>query len=191
MTSAIRMAGWGRIADGALVTWTVAEGRKGRRWREVVSRHDGGVEHALLLETAPGGRFSHLELARADGLWTFHPEADGTLHGNHVGPDGPGVRHFAGRPFGPDDAVIVEGSPLSLAAIAWRWSGTGSDAEPSERTVAGVVIGADGQLRELPDVRIERQAPRRWRVGEGSAFEIDGLGLPVLDDGEIRPLELG
>ena len=38
----------------------------------------------LLLETDPDGRFSHLELARADGLWTFHPEADGTLHGNHV-----------------------------------------------------------------------------------------------------------
>ena len=61
----------------------MSEGRKGRRWREVVARGPD-VVHALLLETDPDGRFSHLELARADGLWTFHPEGDGTLHGNHV-----------------------------------------------------------------------------------------------------------
>ena len=83
MTGPTRAAGWGRGPDGTVVTWTVAEGRKGRRWREVVARGTD-VVHALLLETDPNGRFSHLELARADGLWTFHPEPDGTIHGNHV-----------------------------------------------------------------------------------------------------------
>ncbi len=34
MTAPTRRAGGGRAIDGALVTWTVAEGRKGRRWRE-------------------------------------------------------------------------------------------------------------------------------------------------------------
>ena len=117
MTGPTRAAGWGRGPDATVVTWTVAEGRKGRRWREVVAR-GADVVHSLLLETDPNGRFSHLELARADGLWTFHPEVDGTLHGNHVGSDS-GVQHIAGRPFAPDDAMIVEGSPISLAAIAW------------------------------------------------------------------------
>ena len=97
MSDPTRKAGWGTASDGSLVTWTVSEGRRGRRWREVIAR-DGAVVHALLLETDPDGRFSHMELARADGLWTFHPEADGTLHGNHVG-SGSGVGHIAGRPF--------------------------------------------------------------------------------------------
>ena len=73
MTEPTRAAGWGTgPEDGTVVTWTVAEGRKGRRWREVVARGPD-VLHALLLETDPNGRFSHLELARADGL----PRRDG------------------------------------------------------------------------------------------------------------------
>ena len=183
MTGPTRVAGWGRGPDGAVVTWTVAEGRKGRRWREVVAR-GADVVHALLLETDPNGRFSHLELALADGLWTFHPEADGTLHGNHVAATA-GVRHIAGRPFAPDDALIVEGSPVSLAAIAW-----GHAAGALVRPVAGVVIGAGGILVEQPEVTIERVTATRWQVGEGSPIEIDEAGLPVLDDGETLPLEV-
>lgn len=183
MTGPTRVAGWGRGPDGTVVTWTVAEGRKGRRWREVVAR---GVDvvHALLIETDPNGRFSHLELALAGGLWTFHPEPDGTLHGNHVAATA-GVRHIAGRPFAPDDALIVDGSPVSLAAIAW-----GHAAGALVRPVAGVVIGADGTLVEQPEIRIERLTATRWQVGEGSPIEIDEAGLPVLDDGETWPLEV-
>jgi hypothetical protein len=183
MTGPTRVAGWGRGADGTVVTWTVAEGGKGRRWREVVAR---GVDvvHALLLETDPNGRFRHLELACADSLWTFHPEPDGTLHGNHVAATG-GVRHIAGRPFAPDDALIVEGSPISLAAIAW-----GHAAGALVRPVAGVVIGADGTLTERPEIRIERLSATRWQVGERSQIEIDEAGLPVLDGGETWPLEV-
>ncbi len=184
MTGPTRVAGWGRGQDGTVVTWTVAEGREGRRWREVVARGED-VVHALLLETDPGGRFSHLELARADGLWTFHPEPDGTLHGNHVTATA-GVRHIAGRPFGPDDALLVAGSPVSLAAIAWRHATTDTGLFP----VAGVVIGADGTLAERPEIRIERLSATRWQVGEGSPVEIDEAGLPVLDGGETWPLEL-
>lgn len=183
MTAPTRVAGWGNGPDGTVVTWTVAEGRKGRRWREVVAR-GADVVHALLLETDPNGRFSHLELAVADGLWTFHPEPDGTLHGNHVAATA-GVRHIAGRPFAPDDALIVEGSPVSLAAIAW-----GHAAGALVRPVAGIVIGADGMLVELPEVPVERLTATRWQVGEGSPIEIDEAGLPVLDDGETWPLEV-
>jgi hypothetical protein len=187
MSPPTRTAGWGFAADGSEVTWTVAEGRRGRRWREVVSR-DGTVVHALLLETDPAGQFSHLELARADGLWTFHPEPDGTLHGNHVGRDAASVRHVVGWSFAPDDALLVEGSPISRAAVAWRRAGSlevGATAE-----VAAVVIGLEGSLAKLPGLRIERSSPTGWRVGDADPFELDAAGLPVLDGGATRPLEL-
>ncbi len=187
MTARTRVAGWGHLADGSVVTWTVADGRKGRRWREVVTR-DATAVHALMLETDPAGRFSHLELARADGLWTFHPELDGTLHGNHVRGGEPGVRHVTGWSFTPDDALIVEGSPISLAAVAWRRaSGT---TEGAVEDVAGVVIRAGGELTRVPHIRVERLSRTRWRVGEGSPFEVDEAGLPVLPDGKTQRLEL-
>ena len=184
MTGPTRVAGWGRGADGTVITWTVAEGRKGRRWREVVAR-GAHVVHALLLETDPDARFSHLELARADGLWTFHPEPDGTLHGNHVTASS-GVRHVIGWPFGADDALLIEGSPVSLAAIAWRHATAGEDA----RAVAAVVIGTDGTLHEPADIRIERATSTRWLIGSSGEIEIDETGLPALDGGETWPLEL-
>ena len=188
MSAPTRVAGWGRVPDGSVVTWTVAEGRRGRRWREVVAR-DGATVHGLLLETDPDGRFSHLELARADGLWTFHPEPDGTLHGNHVRPGEPGVRHVAGWPFAADDAVIVEGSAVGLAAVAWRWLATVREGATID--VAGVVIAVDGGLAQRPAIRLERLSPTRWLVGGWAAFDVDDAGLPILDGGSTGPLELG
>jgi len=182
----MRVAGRGSFADGSTVTWVIADGRRGRRWREVVARDDT-VVHALLLETDPAGRFSHLELARADGLWTLHPESDGTLHGNHVGGADPDVRHIVGYPFAPDDAVVVEGSPVSLAALAWGRAPT--TIEGGVHGVAGVLIGADGRIELADALRIERVSRTRWRIGEAEPFEIDDAGLPILVDGSIRPLE--
>lgn len=187
MTAPIRVAGWGVDADGSAVTWTVAGGRKGRRWREVVTR-DATVVHALLLETDPDRRFNHMELARADGLWTFHPEPDGTLHGNHVGRGETGVRHIVGWAFAADDVVMVEGSPFSLAAVAWQLASSMREGETAE--VAGVVIRSDGELAQVPAIRVERLSPTRWRVGEGNPFDLDDAGLPILEGGETRPLEL-
>src|SRR3954465_8975806 len=123
MTGPIRVAGWGRRDDGATVTWAGAEGRRARRWREGGAPGES-VHHSLLLETGSDGQFSHLELARAGGLWTFHPEGDGTLHGNAVERGRGRVRHVVGWAFGADDAVLVEGSRLSVAAIAWHESAT-------------------------------------------------------------------
>ena len=187
MTGPTRVAGWGVTADGSEVTWTIAEGRRGRRWREVLSRA-GAVEHALLLETAPDGRFSHLELARADGLWTFHPEADGTLHGNHVGRGEVDVRHVAGWPFGPDDVIMIEDSLVGPAAIAW--SRAASLPVGSRQMVAAVVIAGDGALEPVPALQVERLSATGWRVGSASPFELDAAGLPVLAGGSRRPLEV-
>jgi len=187
MTAWTRIAGWGVLADGSEVTWTVADGRKGRRWREVVTRGTA-VIHALLLESDRERRFSHLELARPDGLWTFHPELDGMLHGNHVGRGEMEVRHVVGWPFGSDHELIVEGSPVSLAALAWRRASSVADGVAVD--VAGVVIRLGGDLDQAATVRIERLSRMRWRVGEGDPFEVDDEGLPLLHDGETRALEL-
>ena len=186
MSALTRLAGSGRTADDAVVTWTVADGRKGRRWREVVTQGDH-VVHSLLLETDIDRRFSHLELARVDGLWTLHPEADGTLHGNHVGREAPGIRHVSGLPFGRDDVVIVDGSPLSQAALVWGLAG--SIDEGGYGSVHGVRIEPDGGLDRVVRIRVERSSRMTWRVGEGSPFDIDEAGLPVFRDGKTWPLE--
>ena len=47
-------AGSARLADGARLDWSVADGRRGRRWRAVATV-DGHVTHALLLEVGLDG----------------------------------------------------------------------------------------------------------------------------------------
>jgi hypothetical protein len=188
MTKPTRLAGWGSAADGSIVTWTVSEGGRGRRWREVVGRGDL-VVHALLYETDTGGRFSHLELARADGLWTFHPEGDGTLHGNHVDRSEAGVRHIEGWPFGVDDVLVIEGSPVGLAAVVHRWSASLSVG--GSVVVGGVVVGRDGGLRRDEAVAIERVSAGSWRVSDGPLIEVTETGVPALPDGRQHALEVG
>ncbi len=97
MPGPLRFGGRGQGADGAAVVWSVAEGSKGRRWREV-RNVGGGVASSLLLETDAAGRFSHLELSTPSGLLTLHPEPDGTLHGHAIVSDG--VEHVEGLAVG-------------------------------------------------------------------------------------------
>ncbi len=158
----LRRAGQGRADDGSVVTWTVAEGRRGLRWREVVTTGEG-IRSSLLLELDPDGRFSHLELATAAGLLTLHPEGDGTLHGNRVVSGG--VEHVVGVPWDPETAVVVEGSVASRAAAS------------VERPPNGyLVIGLDLSLRPSS--------------GSIDAGPVDASGLPVLSGGRSWPLEL-
>lgn len=163
----VRRGGRADLGDRAVVTWTVADGSKGRRWREVVVR-DGAIVHSLLLETFPDGRFAHLELSTPAGLLTLHPEGDGTLHGNAVTADG--VRHVVGLPWPTGAVVLVEGSIVARAAAA---------------------VGADG-LTSLPAVVVSPELTLasgmvdRQSIGEG----LDAEGLPWLDEGASWPLEL-
>ncbi len=154
------------------MTWTVAEGRKGRRWREVVTR-DRVIRSSLLYETGPDGRFAHLELATPNGLLTLHPEADGTLHGNAV--TASGVRHVVGFPFASQGVVVVDGSVVALAAAAFdlgrRSAADGTDVE-------AVTVRSDLSLaaERLP-----------IRAFSGAA---DTDGAPILATGDSWPLEL-
>ena len=165
MTDWLRRAGTGRDADGGWVTWSVAEGRRGRRWREVVVA-DGGVRSSLLLELDADGRFSHLELSTAAGLLTLHPEEDGTLHGNAVTADG--VRHVAEWLWERDRAIWLRGSAICLAA-GRRPDGT--------RAVTWMDIDLDLRLEAVALV----MRPDWSRVDSG--------GLPLLDEGRTWPLE--
>jgi hypothetical protein len=159
----LRRAGRGRLPDGSTVIWSVSQGSRGRRWREIRRTADGVLITSLLLETNPDGRFAHIELSTAAGLLTLHPEADGTLHGNVV--TTLGIRHVVGLPWTPGSVVLVEGSVLASAAAM--------------RTLVG--NAADGVRITLElDVVVTREAV---------SLEVDEDGLPVLDDGAAWPLE--
>lgn len=125
MTDWLRRAGRGLDRTRATITWSIAEGQRGRRWREVRSR-DGQIVSSLLLETDPQRRFSHLELSTAAGLLTLHPEGDGTLHGNTV--TSKGVGHLRGLPWAAEGVLIVAGSVVTAAAV--RWGGPLGGPEP-------------------------------------------------------------
>jgi len=166
MTGPVRLAGSVRRADGAVVTWTLAEGRKGRRSREVVSDEAGSVRWSLLYETDPRGRFAHLELASAGGLATLHPEGDGTLHGNVVEPSG-GVRHVVGEPFADGTALLVEGSLLAGAAAA-----------------RAAAVGDPAVVLDPVTMALTRRAVRT-----GDLTPIDADGAPSEPAGRTWPLE--
>jgi hypothetical protein len=163
----VRRAGCAELGDGATATWTLSEGTKGRRWREVVVR-DGAIVHSLLLETFPDGRFAHLELSTPAGLLTLHPEGDGTLHGNAV--TAGGVRHVVGLPWPTGSVVLVEGSVVARAAATLGAAGSGS--------VPTVVIRRD--------LTLAPGALDRRSIEEA----VDVEALPRLDHGASWPLEL-
>jgi len=161
----LRRAGAGTAPDGSTVVCSVAEGRRGRRWREVV-RTGEGIRSSMLLELDPDSRFSHLELSTAAGLLTLHPEGDGTLHGNAV--TSAGIVHMVGLPWQPDVAIWLDGSGINVAA-ARRADGT----------------FASDVLRIGLDLQLTREA---IRLDPGT---VDGEGLPVLGRGTTWPLVEG
>ena len=183
MTAHLRVGGRGQGTDGAAVIWSVAEGNRGRRWREV--RNAGhAVASSLLLETDPAGRFVHLELATPSGLLTLHPEADGALHGHAIVSDG--VEHVAGLAWDADGVALLEGSTVCrLAAVAGL---ADTIAAGSSRGRLAIVIPATLWL-EVKPIRIERVDEMTWRFGVEDPFVVDRDGLPVLRGGEIWPLE--
>jgi hypothetical protein len=183
------------VAGGASITWTVAEGHRGRRWRELILVGGGrsGIRHSLLLETDPDGRFSHLELSTEAGLLTLHPEGDGTLHGNAIVDhreaglrDATGVEHVRGLAWPVDGIALVDGSLVSqlagIRALRERVEVTESRAHPAVWIPSTLWI-------EVKPVHVERIDERRWRFGDSGIVEVDDEGLPVSPDGALWPLE--
>lgn len=112
----LRRAGRLDAGGGETLLWSVAEGRRGRRWRSLRLAADGAMVADLLLEVDPAGRWARLELATAAGILTLHPEPDGqSIHGNVITPAG--LRHLA-LGWGTDHRLVVEGEPVVACALA-------------------------------------------------------------------------
>lgn len=184
MSALVRRAGRGEDASGALVVWSVAEGRRGRRWREVRSAQGRGVLGSLLLETDPVGRVNHIEFGTAAGLLTLHPEDDGTLHGNAVTPEG--IEHVAGLRWPMDALLLVEGSTVAAAAAAYALRSTIAAGESASRAAVFVDLGL---AVRTADVRIDRPGEDTWRLGSTGEIAIDDDGLPLLAGARIWSLE--
>ncbi len=179
----LRRAGHGVGPDGTGVTWSVAEGRRGRRWREVRVR-DGAVISSLLLELEPDGRFSHMELSTAAGLLTLHPETDGTLHGNSIVADG--VRHVAGLAWSPEGVVLLDGSAIARAAAVARIAGSLGPGASAE--IEALIIGLDLAL-DRRRCRVARTAEGSWVFEGQDPLEVAEDGMPRLPMAADWPLE--
>ena len=161
----------------------MAEGRRGRRWREAIVA-SGGLRHSLLFETTPDGRFSHLELSTPAGLLTLHPETDGTLHGNVI--ETGGIRHVVGLPWDAGGVVDVEGSAIAGAACARLLAG---DIDPGGSARRAVLRITGELLITTGPAIVERPDEETWRIAGGAPCRVDAAGLPVLPDAESWPLE--
>jgi len=183
----VRRGGRGTLPDGAQLTWSLAEGGRGRRWRASRLR-DGRLEGTILLEIDAAGRPARLELGTADGLLTLHPDREKLeLHGNVVTPAG--IRHLR-LDWSPAHELVVDGFPVVLLAAVRRLDAVIPVGQTAER--AAVIV--DSGLRcHVATIRLSRLDERRWRAeGEGSAIgvEIDADGAPAgLDESADWPLE--
>jgi hypothetical protein len=188
---AVRVAGSARLDDGSIVTWVLAEGGRGRRWRAISMGPDGRFALALLLEVDTGGRPTRLELAGADALLTLHPSDDGLrLHGNVVRPAG--IEHVD-LPWSPDHMLVAAGSPITAAAAASWLEGRVGVGEGE--TVPAVEVRQQLQVRPAT-WRVARVGERRWRLvaadgGADMTVDLDDSGVPAAFAGDRTwPLEL-
>jgi hypothetical protein len=169
----LRLGGRVGLPSGEVVVWSVADGRRGRRWRESVAR-DGVQLRAILFETDRSGRVERLEISSPTGLLTLHPDADGsTLHGNVVTPDG--IRHLT-FPWGTRDSLFVVGSPAAAAIALGRLAET-------------VAIGATARVATIRiDTRLE-PSPWAWdvsRVDERTWHLVEVSDAPAPEERTVR-----
>lgn len=187
----LRLGGRVGLPSGEVVVWSVADGRRGRRWRESATR-DGVLVWASLFETDRSGQVGRLEIASAAGLLTLHPDADGsTLHGNVVTPDG--IRHLTFA-WGAGGALFVVGSPAAAAIALGRLAQTA----PVGATERVSTIRIDSLLAPRPGAwDVSRVDERTWRLVEVSdapspeerTVRLDEDGLVELPGGDRWRLE--
>ena len=134
-----RRAGTGRLPGGRRLTWTVADGRRGRRWRSVTTGDDGRLVQALLLETGAAGEIMRLEIA-APGRPADPPSGTGSHDAARQ--RGPAVGHRA------RGAPVVPGARPARGRIADHRGGGCILAGPSRRgRGGGPVPGGRGGRR--------------------------------------------
>jgi len=170
-----RRAGTAALADGGEVVWSVADGRRGRRWR-AITRRAGTISSAVLLEVGADGRPARLEVATTAGLLTLHPETTGSLHGNAVTAEG--VRHLA---LGWSDEHELEVEPLAIAAAVTARR-LGRTVPVGEGTVVPVVTIDPDLVVGEGTRRYVRLDATTWRIeldNDTRTVAVDDRGLPV------------
>jgi hypothetical protein len=178
----------GRLVDehGAVITWSVAEGGRGRRWRWSATDPRGRFIAAHTLELDPEGRFAGLESAAGTGLLTLHRESDGSLHGNRV--TSRGIDHLV-IPAPAPPLVILGSGPLGLGALAAAGHLT------ADARIDLVEILDDLGVR-VAGCRVERPDDRTWELRSDRAawrVRLDDDGLPAgggAGTSESWPLEI-
>ena len=180
-----RVAARERDARNRDVVWTAADGRNGRRWRELTT--DGAsLVRSLLLETDSQGGWIRLEVSGPDGLLTLHPEGD-AIHGNVAAKTG--VRHLSLGKLKPA-RVDVPGSLVTEAALCWSLT---RQVRVGERRTVAVVSVPDLASVALSEVTVERRTTATWELFDGDRrrlVELDDDGLPVAHVGADHwPLE--
>lgn len=197
MAESVRRAGEGRLSSGETVTWTIADGTRGQRWREALVS-DGRLVRSVLVEVGVDGSIGRLEVASAAGLLTVHPAADAaTLHGNVVSFGG--IRHLT-LGWSGAHRLVVDRSP-AMAAIAL--AGLAPDPVPTGSTRRLPVVWIGDDLRPAPaDLIVTRREDGSWDLEIDDAtgcrripvpgpgpFSVGPLGLPVLSESSVWPLE--
>ncbi len=187
----VRQAGTGRLPGGRRLTWTIADGTRGRRWRTITTTADGRLLEALLLETTRAGAVAKLELATPAGLLTLHPEATGSmLHGNVVRPSG--IDHVA-LPWSDEHILLAGASPVTGAVAATALTARVGIGEGT--SVPAVDVGGRLVVRGAT-WRVARTGARRWRLlaadgGASLVVVLDDEGIPDgFDAAQTWPLEL-
>jgi hypothetical protein len=173
----VRRAGRASLSDGRLLLWSVAEGRRGRRWRARLTGTTGGLESDLLLELAPDGAPARLEVTTAAGMLTLHPETDqGSAHGNVV--VDAGVRPIA-LPWSPGAAMQVAGHPITAAAIAHRLAASLAVGAAAEVPILTI----DDELAVRSGIgRVRREDRDQWTIDVGG----QAMSLATRKDGVPR-----
>jgi hypothetical protein len=185
----VRVTGVGNAEGGRRLTWTAADGTRGRRWRGATTGSDGHLVHGVLIETGPSGDLRRVEITTAAGLLTLHPDPDGAaIHGN-CARDG-GVDHV-GLAWSGAHILMFGGSPLT-AAVAIR-SLEGRLEPGCGRSVPAIEVAPDLSVRPAT-WRVARVGERRWHLlaadgGQRTSAEVDPDGLPVLAEGRRWPME--
>jgi hypothetical protein len=177
------------------VTWTIADGERGRRWREATlgaetgDSGSGGLAHAVTLETGHAGQWLRLEVAAAAGLLSLHPDRYGSINGNVVSEAG--VRHIAKGVVEPP-LVDVRDSLVAETALCRALERQVAAGEGSTVSVVRVSPTLDVQVAQL---QVMRTDARTWELTDAAGIRTVSMGdrgAPVTSDAGAKwPLETG
>ena len=169
MNAWLRRAGRGLLPDGRTLVWSVAEGRRGQRWRSSTLGPEGRLDLALLIEVDGDGWFNRLELTTSRGMLTLHPEPDRSRVDGNVVSEGR-VTPIS-LPWSSEHVLWVRDSPIAEIL-------TGRVEAADDRMCRGLSINSTLEVAQAIRTREEWRRP-----------PADDRGVPELDASDEWDLE--